>query len=77
MDIKLLDVLKWAGASNAESSDVMVVEDVDGGFLKVRHIAEEGMPVTTVINTGDNLKKVGRCTAYEPIAEIVKRYKNV
>lgn len=76
-DIKFLDVVKWRNpVGTLESQDVMVVEDVDGDFLTVRHLST-GKHDTEVANIfARDIKVVGRCTAYEPIADIIKRYIN-
>ena len=75
MELKFLDVVKWANASPLEKKDVMVVEDIDGKFATVRHINEAKMPVTNVLIT--SLRKVGKCSSVEPVINIVNRYKNM
>ena len=76
-DIKFLDVVKWRNpVGTLESQDVMVVEDVDGDFLTVRHLST-GKQDTEVANIfARDIKVVGHCTAYEPIPDIIKRYIN-
>ena len=72
-DIKFLDVVKWINPmSNPEKEDVMVVEDIDGDSLTVRHINTEEKPLSTIFSR--DIRVVGRCTPYEPITDIVSRY---
>lgn len=72
---KFLDVLKWKKPKDfAESEDVMV-EDVTGVFVEVRHLDETGYLGTSKEKMED-LKVVGTCSAYEPAEDILRRYKN-
>ena len=72
-DIKFLDVVKWINPmSNPEKEDVMVVEDIDGDSLTVRHINTEEKQLSTIFSR--DIRVVGRCTPYEPIKDIVSRY---
>ena len=72
--MKFLDVVKWKNPQNhAESEDVMVVEDVMGVFVEVRHLDETGF-LGTSNEKMEDLRVVGRCTAYEPSEGILKRY---
>lgn len=76
-DIKFLDVVKWNNPMGAlERQDVMVVEDIDGDFLTVRHLntGKEDSEVANIM--ARNVRVVGHCSAYEPIADIIKRYIN-
>ena len=44
-NIKFLDVVKWNNPmSKPEKADVMVVEDIDGEALTVRHINRKDHP---------------------------------
>jgi hypothetical protein len=72
-----LDVVKWKNPQNAvEKEDVMVVEDTEGIYSEVRHVCEEGFSDISYEPSGD-LKKVGKCTAYDKASEIVEKYKNL
>lgn len=74
-EIKFLDVVKWdAPMTEVERHDVMVVEDVDGDFLTVRHIGANSYEVGTAF--AHNVRVVGHCTAHEPMEDIAKRYMN-
>lgn len=71
-----LDVVKWKYPQNyAESQDMMVVEDVEGVFVSVRHLDEEGFQSVSH-EKAEELKYVGRCTAYEKAEDIYNRYRN-
>ena len=71
-----LDVVKWKDPQNyAEKEDLMVVEDTAGVFVSVRHLTKEGFE--NVSNErAEDLKYVGKCTAYEKAEDIYERYKN-
>ena len=72
--MKFLDVVKWKNPQNiAEREDVMVVEDTMGVFVEVRHLDEDGF-LGTSNEKMEDLRVVGRCTSYEPSADILKRY---
>ena len=75
--IKFLDVVKWRNPVGAlESQDVMVAEDIDGDFLTVRHLSTGKRDTEVATIFARDIKVVGHCTAYEPIADIIKRYIN-
>lgn len=68
-----LDVVKWVGAlTEIEQNDVMVVEDCDEDYVTVRHLQSNQVSKEREMN----LRYVGKCTSYEPIAGIIERYKN-
>ena len=71
-----LDVVKWNNPQNGvERADVMVVEDVMGTFVQVRHVAEDEF-LETSNEKMEDLRFVGRCTAYEKASEVYNRYVN-
>lgn len=71
-----LDVVKWKYPQNyAESQDMMVVEDTEGVFVSVRHLSEDGFGNVSH-EKAEDLKYVGRCTAYEKAEDVYGRYKN-
>lgn len=72
--MNFLDVVKWKYPQNgAEREDVMVVEDTMGAFAQVRHVSEtEFLGVSN--ERIDDLRVVGRCTAYEKAEEVYNRY---
>lgn len=73
---KFLDVVKWKDPQNeAEKHDIMIVEDSEGVFVEVRHMTEDSFEQTSRERMED-LKYVGRCTAYERAEDIYKRYEN-
>lgn len=72
-----LDILKWKSPQNwGEREDVMVVEDTEGIYVTVRHATEEGFGEVSHENAED-LKYVGRCTAYDKAEDIFERYRGV
>lgn len=74
-NIKFLDVVKWNNPmSKPEKADVMVVEDIDGEALTVRHINTEDKSLSNIFSR--DIHVVGRCTPYEQIDDIVARYIN-
>lgn len=72
--MKFLDVVKWKYPQNgAEREDVMVVEDVMGVYVQVRHVSEtEFLGVSN--ERMEDLRVVGSCTAYEKAEEVYNRY---
>ena len=73
-DIKFLDVVKWQKPmEEVERRDIMVVEDVDKDFLKVRHLSKNGSNVVATVVSRD-VRVVGHCSATEPIENIINRY---
>jgi hypothetical protein len=54
---------------------MMVVEDVEGVFVSVRHLDEDGFQSVSH-EKAEELKYVGRCTAYEKAEDIYNRYRN-
>ena len=54
----------------------MVVEDTEGIYVTVRHATEEGFGEVSHENAED-LKYVGRCTAYDKAEDIFERYRGV
>ena len=76
-DIKFLDVVKWQNPmEEVERRDIMVVEDVDKDFLKVRHLSKNGNSEVTQVVARD-VRVVGHCSATEPIENIINRYLHV
>ena len=72
--MKFLDVVKWKYPQNGvEREDVMVVEDIMGVYVQVRHVSE-----TEFLNVSnermEDLRVVGSCTAYEQASEVYNRY---
>lgn len=73
---KFLDAVKWLNPQNeAEKEDIMVVEGSEGVFVEVRHLSEDGYGEVTRERMED-LKFVGRVSAYERAEEVYNRYKN-
>ena len=76
-DIKFLDVVKWQKPmEEVERRDIMVVEDVDKDFLKVRHLSKIGKGNVAQVVARD-VRVVGHCSATEPIENIINRYLHV
>ena len=72
-----LDVLKWKSPQNwGEREDVMVVEDTEGIYVTVRHVLEDGFGEVSH-ESAEDLKYVGRCTAYEKAEDIFERFKSL
>ena len=73
---KFLDVVKWKNPQNGvEREDIMVVEDVTGVYVQVRHVGEnEFLGVSN--EKMEDLKYVGRTTAYEKACDVYNRYVN-
>ena len=72
-----LDVVKWKSPQNgAEKEDVMIVEDSEGVFVDVRHVTQEGFEGVSRERMED-LKFVGKCTAYERAEDIYERYSKI
>ena len=71
---KFLDVVKWKYPQNgAEREDIMVVEDVMGAYVQVRHLNEtEFLSVSN--EKMEDLKAVGTCTPYEKAEDVYRRY---
>lgn len=77
-NFKVYDIVKWVNPVGAlEKQDVMVVNEVDGNFLTVRHLStgKQDSDLTTI--WADNVRVVGTCTASEPVADILHKYINV
>ena len=75
--MKYLDVVKWKNPQNwAEREDIMVVQGTTGAYVEVYHVLEfeYGNKSTEKM---EDLRVVGRCTAYEPAEDIYKRYVRV
>lgn len=72
--MKFLDVVKWRNPQNwAENEDIMVVQETTGSYVDVYHVLEDGYGNKSTEKMED-LRVVGRCTAYEQASEIYKRY---
>ena len=71
-----LDVVKWKNPQNeAERQDLMVVEDTTGVYVQVRHVEEDAFG--NVSNElMEQLRKVGKTTAYEKAESLYKRLVN-
>ena len=76
-NFKVYDIVKWVNPLGAlERQDIMVVDEVDGNFLTVRHLStgKKDSDLTTI--WANNVRVVGRCTASEPVADILHKYIN-
>lgn len=74
---KFLDVVKWKNPQDVlEREDVMVVEDTEGVYVEVRHVTEDGFGEVTHERMED-LKSVGRTTAYEQAEALYNRCKSL
>ena len=75
MELRKNDIVKWiSGVTTAETADVMVVTDVEGRFVRVKHVGEPECPTSMTIAT--DLRKVG--TAGDlTVTEIMRKYKNI
>ena len=74
MNINFLDIVKWLNPiGDKECQDIMVVEDVDGNILTVRHLSNNATNIITQVMR-NNIRIVGHCSSVEPIKNIINRY---
>ena len=74
MNINFLDIVKWLNPiGDKECQDIMVVEDVDGNILTVRHLSDNATNIITQVMC-NNIRIVGHCSSVEPIKNIINRY---
>lgn len=72
MELKHLDIVKWKFPMNKiEEMDLMVVEDVAGNMVEVRHV-RDGDNVSR--ERSDTLMLIGRATPNDTNQELIKKY---
>ena len=76
MKIEIRDIVKWGGemSNEAEKRDVMLVDAIEGRYIRVRHIGEPLAPLSMV--TEESVRRVGKWDGVEPAGVLYEKYKS-